>query len=308
MRVRDGAARAAARASAYLLFARLFRREVSPDLAPMLADLPELGDALPSPFDAEEAAAEHHRLFALQVPPYAGVFQDPEGRIGGAPATVVRGLYARAGLEVDERSEEADHIAHALTLLAELGERPKLAAEALDRALLGWLPWLVETVERHGSPFHRVLAELTLDLAVDHRAELPALPPPPASTEPLDDPLADERAGLARIAEWLVTPARSGLYLAREDMRRLAAGEALPTGFGGRADSLETLLRAGAELGGLERVLEGLGALVERGRAHCAALERVGVPALAPVVALRRERLERTAGVLERLRAAVTPA
>src|SRR5207253_2729527 len=113
-------ARAAARSAAYQLFARLFRREPDAELLPLLRDIPGLGDALPEPFDPDDAGAEHHRLFGLQVPPFAGVFLDPEGRIGGAPASIVRDLCARAGLEVEERSEEADHVSHALELLAQL--------------------------------------------------------------------------------------------------------------------------------------------------------------------------------------------
>jgi TorA maturation chaperone TorD len=300
------AARAQARSTAYGLFARLFRREVTPDLRPVLAGISDLGDALPSPFDADEVAAEHHRLFALQVPPWAGVLEDPEGRIGGEAAARVRDLYRRAGLELDERSEEADHLSHTLDLLADVGARPALAREILDRALLPWLPWLAEAIERHGGPFHRMLAGLTLELALDHRAELGGAPAAP-STPSIEDPLADPRAGLARVARFLVTPARSGLYLARDDVRALGAGGSLPTGFGGRADELETLLRAAAELGGFERVIDGLAALVDAGRAACAALERAGGSAVTAPVALRRARLDRTADVLARLRDAVDP-
>lgn len=295
----DGA-RTAARCAAYRLFSRLFAREVTPDLLPMLADLPELGDALADPFDADEAAADHQRLFGLQVPPWAGVFLDPEGRIGGDAAALMRDIYARSGYELDERSEEADHLSHALALLAELGDDP-LAAETLDRGVLPWLPWLVEAVERLGGPFHRALAELTLELTLDHRASLPE-PPPPASPPALEaDPLADEGAGLRRIAEFLVTPARSGLYLARQDVRRLAAADGLPTGFGGRADTLDTLLRTAAEYGALARTVAGLLELLAAGRAACAALERTGVSGTEGPVALRRARLEQTERTLRRL-------
>ena len=294
------AARAAARVSAYRLLARLFRQPVTGDLRATLGDLPGLGDELPQRFDADEAAAEHHRLFALQVPPFAGVFRDPEGRIGGEWAARVRDVYARAGLELDERSEEGDHVAHALDLLAEIGGRRALAQDALDGVLLPWLPWLVEAVGRHGAPFHRACAELTLELAIDHRAELGGAPPD-APIPPVEDPLDDPRAGLGSVARYLVTPARSGLYLARDDVRGLAVGGALPTGFGGRADSLETVLRAAAELDALDPVLDGLRALVDGGRAACAALDGAAGGALAGTITLRRARLDRTDAVLARL-------
>jgi TorA maturation chaperone TorD len=295
------AARAAARASAYRLFARLFRRAVTVDLLPTLTAIPGLGEELPHPFDADEAAAEHHRLFALQVPPWAGVFQDPEGRIGGACAALVRELYAQAGLEPDERSEEADHVAHTLDLLAECVDRPRLAAAALDRALLPWLPWLVEAIERHAGAFYRALAGLTLDLALDQRAELGGVRPP-APLPPVEDPLDDPGAGLARVARYLVTPARSGLYLSRDDVRRIAAANELPTGFGGRADSLETLLRSAADLGGFDALVAGLLELLEQGRAACAVAEGAAHGVLVEVAALRRARLDQTSQVLMRLR------
>lgn len=290
-----------ARSAAYRLFARLFRREVTPDLEPLLREIPDLGNALPDPFDADQAGAEHHRLFALQVPPYAGVFLDAEGRIGGPPAARMRDLYGRAGLELDERSEEADHVAHLLDLLAELEGRPALAGEALDLAALPWLAWLVEALERHGDAFHVALAGLTLDLALDHRRTLKRLPTASAPV-PLEDPLADETAGLRRIAEYLVTPARSGLYLARDDVRRLAAGVQLPSGFGGRAESLETLLRTAAELGGFAELIEGLERHVAMGRRACDALDGTAVPGVGGPAALRRARLARAAEVLARLR------
>jgi TorA maturation chaperone TorD len=292
--------RAAARSAAYQLFARLFRSEPTADLLPLLRDLPELGSALPDPLDPDEAAAEHHRLFGLQVPPFAGLFLDHEGRIGGAPASVVRDLYSSAGLELEERSEEADHVSHTLDLLAAVGDDRALAAETLDRALLPWLPWMVEALERLGGPFHRTLAGLAPELALDHRRSLAVAPFPPVET-PLEDPLADAAAGLRHIASYLVTPARSGLYLAREDVRRLGAGSSLPSGFGGRADSLETLLRAAAELGGFSEVLEGIGALVRSGREACDALARSEAAGTEAIAAARRARLGRTSDVLARL-------
>lgn len=295
--------RTEARAAAYRLLSSLWLDGATPDLLSTLRELPDLGGALPDPYDPDEAAAEHHRLLGFEVPPYAGVFVDPEGCIGGEAAGVVLELHARAGLPAPRGGEEADHLGHHLALLARVADRPALAAEALDRALLPWLPWLAEVVERLGSPFHRALAGLTLELALDHRrdGEMARIEPPVTPAGHGDDPLADARSGLRDLATFLATPARSGLYLARADVRALAAGERLPTGFGGRADALETLLRSGAEFGGLAVVLEGLGERVEAGRERCAALEASGVPGVAAIAALRRGRLDRAAAVVERL-------
>ena len=297
--------RSAARAAAYDLFSRLYLRGITAELLPVVHDLPELGVALPEPFDPDAAAAEHHRLYGLQVPPWAGVFLDPEGRIGGDAAGVVRALYGRAGLELADQSEEADHLGHTLALLGQLEARPALAREVIDQALLPWLPWLVEVVERHGHAFHRALAGLTLELVLDHRAALGGGGGPHPPSPPVVDPLDDAKSGLREIALFLVTPARGGLYLARDDVRRLATEQRLPTGFGGRADSLETLLRTAGEYGGLAEVVERLRGLVQGGRAACSALERCGVEGTSGPVALRRERLDTAAAVLSRMGAAV---
>jgi hypothetical protein len=295
-------AREAARSAAYRLLASLWLDGATPDLLATLREVPELGEALPDPFDADLAAAEHHRLLGLQVPPYAGVFLDDEGQIGGAPAALVLALHGRAGLPAPLAGEEADHVGHALTLLARLSGRPELEAETLDRALLPWLPWLVEVVERHGGPFHRTVAALTLELALDHRRGLvlpPALDPPLAHGGP--DPVHEPSAGLRDVAAFLVAPARSGLYIARDDVRRMAAADRLPTGFGGRADALETLLRAAAEYGALQGVVDGLAALMQAGAERCAALEATGLPTAVAVAAARRSRLSGAATVVASL-------
>jgi hypothetical protein len=107
----------------------------------------------------------------------------------------------------------------------------------------------------------------TLELAAEHRLALPH-PRADAPTPMPTDPLADERTGLRQIAEHLLTPVASGLFLARDDLARLGRAHELPRGFGSRVIQLDNLLRSAVEHQQLGVLLNSLDALlVERGEA-----------------------------------------
>jgi hypothetical protein len=114
----------------------------------------------------------------------------------------------------------------------------------------------------------------------------------------LDDP----RTGLVTVAEVLVTPARSGVYLARCDVGALARRCDMPHGFGPRQGMLERLLRGAAEYGQLPRVLDELRGLLQARDAAYAGLEHE--PGLAPHVPAWRRRVEGSLRLVERLREA----
>ena len=297
------------RARAYRLFSQLFLRPVSAELFEVLKSLPELGSALGDSFDSDAASVAHHTLFGLQVPPWAGVFVSADGCIGGSTATAVREFYRRAAMPLDDTSDEADHIGHILWLLAALEHQHQgndddvLEAAILDGVLLPWLPTVVETIERHADPFYRALAGLTLDLAIEHRSSL-ITEAPEALTLTGDEPdsLTLDDAGLQDLAVFLVTPASSGLFLSREDVRRIASRQRLPIGFGSRAQALENLLRSAAEYGQLGQVVDDLGSLVTTARINCRQLADSGIASLVVHQGLRESQLSRTSDVLARLR------
>ncbi|RMH50021.1 MAG: hypothetical protein D6685_18495 [Bacteroidetes bacterium] len=309
-----------ARRRAYAWLAEVYQHGLTDALRPVLAAVPDLAGALPEPFDADEAAAAHYRLFGRDVLPYASVFLDAAGRLGGAVTEAVQHAYLRAGWTTVRHDEAADHLAQELAFLAFLiGAEAEAradghAAEAarmrrharafLDAHLLPWLPAFVQAVRQQEDPFYTALAGLTLELALDHRAVLgaaggaprPALPPPP----PL---LEEDRTGLKDIATYLVTTAWSGLYLGQADLARLGRTVQVPRGFGARAQTMHHLLETAVTF---DRVPAVLDALRERAAAWQAAYEALAAdhPVLREIAAAWQERLAATVHLLGRMQAA----
>ncbi|NUQ37872.1 MAG: molecular chaperone TorD family protein [Caldilineales bacterium] len=311
------AALAAARSHLYVLFGRLFRHGVTPDLLSDLRELPELAAHLADPFDADAAAAAHYRLLHFEVFPHESIFLHPDSLLGGEIAAAVHDFYQQAGF-APPADALPDHLGLELALLSFLtGAEAAAANDApvwqdwqrhfLDQHLLRWLPALVQAMGRQGHPFYTTLADLTLELALDHRAalgnDLPAaapvfcLPPPP-------DLLADAKTGLAEIADYLLTPAFSGIYLSRDEIRRLAQAQGLPSGFGHRRRMLADLLTTASVYDGLDRLLAALQADLAGRQQDLAALATAH-PGLAPLLRPWQQQMAHTRQVLERLLAAL---
>ena len=264
--------RALARNRSYTLFGRLCLSGLSLDLLPYAQAIPELARALPDSFGEDEAAADYQHLFGFNVFPHESLFLDPTGLLGGPVGEAVLRTFTHAGYDPGTSSDNADHIGHELNYLAFLcgaeaeawqDDRPDVASriamlqqEFLDQHLLRWLPALVLAIRLQNLPFFSALADLVLDLAISHLSDMehdPAdvfiLPDPP-------DLLADEQAGLRDIVAYLLTPAYSGVYIARDDIGRLARKQTLPRGFGGRRQMLQNLLRSAANYDMVEMVLQ----------------------------------------------------
>ena len=162
-------------------------------------------------------------------------------------------------------------------------------------------------VRRHNHPFYALLGDLTLDLALDHRAALgpsaEALPPTP----PLPVPpalLDDAKTGLKDIADYLTTPAWSGLYLSRTDIARLGRAEHLPRGFGARTQMLTNLLRAAADFDRLDPLLTQVDALATTWQSYYETLAQRDVPGLDGVAQAWLVRLEGTKRLIGEMRKA----
>jgi TorA maturation chaperone TorD len=259
--------------------------------ADMLAQLRALDgwllDDVGSP-DLDELAAEHHACFHLDLFPYAGVFLDRTA-VAGACSDMVCSYFERAGFRPRLDQLTADHLGVMLGFLsfvsAATGEarddrrliRPaeleRLTAEFLDVCILSWLPVLVATTEPNPNgptptgprPFWPNVLRETLEFAAAHRIALrqrypdtPAPELPDAEPDLLDDP----RTGLRRIAEHLLTPADSGMFLTRADIARLGRARALPRGFGSRLLMFDNLLHTAVDYGELGALLQQLDALL----------------------------------------------
>jgi len=310
---------ATARSHVYDLFGRLLRGGVTPDLWPDLHLIPDLAPHLAGPFDADEAAAAHHRLFSFEVFPHESVFLDPAGLLGGEMAAAVWRFYQQTGFAAPV-AELPDHLGVELALLSSLAgaeaaawkdEQTAAATRLqtgqrhfLDQHLLRWLPAAIQAIYQQRQPFYTAFAGLLLDFVLDHRAALAAdlaaaapsfhLPAPP-------DLLAAPASGLDEIAAFLLTPAYSGLYLSRSDLGRLAQTQQLPGAFGDRRHMLATLLRSAAAYDGLDALLAALLLLAGQGQSHLAATV-ASCPVITPLAAPWQAQLAHTSDLLTHIR------
>lgn len=259
-----------ARSRAYGLFSRLYRHGLTAADLPIVRSVDSLAPHVPTPFNPDEAAADHYALFGLDVFPYAGAFLDAGGRLGGRAADAARRFYDEAGLGVPEASgESADYLPLELSLLESLtmaeagdfhrvGDVRHLQRRFLDTHLLAWLPPFLEVLHRQRDGFYRALGELTLDLVAEHRASLGGERIQGAREPNGNDLLHNDATGLKDIAEFLGTPARSGLWLCRRDIGDLSRSLELPRGFGSRLQTLTNLFRSAAEFDGVGGLLDSL--------------------------------------------------
>lgn len=292
----------------YHLLSRLYLDGLTPALFPDVATVPELAGSLPEPYDEEAAAVDYQHLFGFNVFPYASVYLSPDGLLGGAVADQVRRFFQRAGCSLDLTRESPDHVGQELAFLAflvraeaellegaeaaEVARLRRLQRRFLDEHLLGWLPVFVGALGRQGHPFYARLADVTRRTVLAHRARLGGADPAAFALPLAPEPLQDPATGLSDLAAFLVTPAWSGLFLSRDDIRGLGRDGALPHGFGERARMLSQVLRAAATYDGLPALLNRLLALLEDWRAFYEDLG--GDPAMGPVTRIWQARLDAT--------------
>ena len=256
---------------------------------------------LPAP-----SAADHTDLFVLQLVPYASIYLGGEGMIGGEARDRVAGFWRALGLVPPA---EPDHLATLLGLYAALAEdelaqtvparaalRRQARAALLHEHLLSWLdPWLAKLSEI-APPAYLAWGELLADaLRLEAQTVLDGREPLPAhlrAAAPLEAP---ERAGGPAFLAGLLTPARSGLVLVRDDLARAARD----LGIGARVAERRYVLRhlLGQDPAGTLRWLQ-----AEAGRAA----RRPPVLAAPAVAAHWTDRAAATADVLDAARAATT--
>jgi hypothetical protein len=177
------------------------------------------------------------------------------------------------------------------------------------------LPTLTQSIRLQGDAFYIIVADLMLAVALDHArsltlprhprtateaatAEATATPASPRATQLLDDP----QTRLADLARFLTTPARSGIFLGRVDIARLAQRDDLPRGFGDRATELENLLHAAARFQTVSALAGDLEALLQQWRGFYNSLDDM----LVPQRHLWLTRLDDAALIAARLRTAST--
>lgn len=211
-----------------------------------LLDLAEEDDPLPS----SEAYTD---LFLFQLYPYASVYLGPEGMLGGEARDRIGGFLRALGAKPPQ---EPDHLAFLLAAYADLGsqgdrsdESPESNHPKLVRArkaflwehLLSWLPAWLHVLRRLQPPgfFHR-WADL-LDESLRREAVVLGMP----DELPLhlrEAPAQEASKAADQFVGSLLAPARSGLVLVRDDLRRAADTLGLGLRAGERRYVVEHLL------------------------------------------------------------------
>lgn len=275
---------ALARGRAYGLLSQIYLTGITAQNLTQVQAVPELSVELAVPFDADEAAADHHHLFGFNVHPYQSFFLDPAGLLGGPVTESVTRTYDNLGFHPETSSESADHIGFELDLLSFLcaaeaealdNYRPEVAGQLRDQQskfmrahLLRWIGPLTLAVDQQEHRFYSALASVTFDLVQEHATRMSAqvddLSTSNNSLPPVPKILEDEGTGLKDIARFLLTPAYSGIYLGRDDIGRLARQQTIPRGFGDRGQLLINLLRAAANYDALSQVIDSLEAVAGR--------------------------------------------
>ena len=223
-----------------------------------------------------DLAARHTWLFSFNVYPYASVFLDPSGMLAAPWSSFVTSVYAALGLEVRSGVELAagDHLAAQLEAVATLLEREAAAAGELEAVrarhaqrvlllghLLPWLPAFTGAVRRLDQGFYGEVAALTRELLLEHACELLMDEVAPPFFFPEDgggevaagatpSPARDSGDALEELRA-LLTPARSGMFLSREDITRLGRRVELPVRFAERRLMLQNLVVSAADRGDL---------------------------------------------------------
>ncbi len=240
-----------------------------------MQQIPELTAVRPHPFNADAAAASHHKLFQFNIFPFESYFLGADGLVGGESTAVVNQLYFQLGYQTAVDNNQADHLGQELACLAFLVAQEAEAWESdhepaisdwqtrqqffLQRHLLRWVPACLLAIQCQANSFFAELAQVTLTLLLTHADDLdastatvhPFLPP-------TQDILANEKTGFKEIARHLLLPALSGITLSRDNIGELGRHFDLPRGFGSRETMLLNLLRMAVQYDALPQLLANL--------------------------------------------------
>ena len=296
-------------ARAYELLADCFAGPLDAALLQRAGKSPLLRAALGDEPDLDQLAADHHLAFDWAVFPQQGVFLDPGGWADGESSDDLRELFGTLGYTA-RPDLPTDHLSNLLGALNWTLCRPNPAPLAqlqlLDGHLLRWLPAFVAAVCRLERSLPTALVVQLEDLVLYHRQALESLGSQvpdfelPAFPRLLEDP----GTGLAQIAAFLVSSARSGFFLSREDIARVVRESESLRGFGDRRGMLLDALRSASHCENLPRLIEGLKALYADWEATLADRVESGLPA--QVAAVWTCRSVRTRGMLDVLARAGT--
>lgn len=197
---------------------------------------------------APATAADHTRLFVLDLPPHAAIHLGPEGKLGGEGADRVAGLWRALSLDPPA---DADHLACMLWLYAELGAtagacRTAAARRRLEHArsvllwehLASWLPGYLAAAKPY--PAAAGWSDLTLAALRRELAATAAAPMLPAALRHAPAPVGPDGGGKALI-DAMTAPVRTGFVLTALDVARAGADIGVGVRAGERRFALQTM-------------------------------------------------------------------
>lgn len=210
------------------------------------ARLAEMLDLGPLPDNAE-----HTELFLFQLYPFASVYLDPDGKLGGEARDRIAGFWRALGLEPPA---ESDHLTVLLAFYAQLAEhedgstgeeqqRWRHARRALLwEHLLSWLPVYIDKLRALDPPFYWAWADVLARALVEEAADLPRPAQRPLHLREAPEMCDPRETAGDEFLEALLSPVRSGFILVRSDLER--AGRELELGVraGERSFVLQALL------------------------------------------------------------------
>jgi len=241
--------------SEFRLLARLFLLELDETTRAELEHDARFAQALPC--DLTDARIEFTRLLTLSVYPYTSVFLDSPPTLNSESSAQVERFYESVGFAPasDWVYGAPDALGVELACAASLLERGLDASDFLCNFLLPWAPVCCLAIERNAHlDFYRTLARVTCDALVraaeringGHWAKLRY-----SEVEP-------EEWDLNEVIDFLLAPARCGVFISKQELQRIAAAVQIPLSFGERGLMLMSLLRGGGLNDQLGAVLEGL--------------------------------------------------
>ena len=251
---------ALARANAYALFETLFLRGITPLTAKTLTQVPDLAEKVDLDRGFAELASDHYSLFVHNIPPYASIFLEAEGRPGGYVTEKAATAYKDCGYRPKGQSEAADHIGHMVGCLSFLsgaemdawsdglpkvaGQMRRIQVEILENQLLPWIFPFLWAVQSHKNKFFTTLTKLTADITADHYKSLKSLHRTFSTPLAEEQSFVNDKTSLNDIVEYLLKPAQSGLWISSEMIGRLGREFELPRGFGERKTIFLNMLKA----------------------------------------------------------------
>jgi len=199
------------------------------------------GNNLSEPEMQDEWGALHQSVFGFNVFPYASVFLENDGKMGGEIGERTARMYAAAAF-FPTGGEAPDHIITQLEYCAFQSNNSDAVndslARFLDREMLSWVPAFAFAVYRQTDGYYAELLTALLKVLIDERAftEAKFERPRPGSEKAREDV-----SSVRDLAGHFTTAVRCGMFLSRNDISELARNVRVPAGFGSRQQMLTTL-------------------------------------------------------------------